>query len=315
MKFLEELLQDATAGDPISGLKWTHRSLRKIQKTLRRRGVRLSPPTIARLLRRLHFSLRTNRKRVAGIRDLDRDRQFRYLTRMRRLYITLGLPVISVDTKKKEWVGNFKNPGRSWRRQNRDVLDHDYPTWALGRAIPVGVYDMAYNDGFVLVGTSHNTPAFTVAALRRWWLEVGRWRYPQARRLLIQVDSGGPTDYRKGGWKVSLQGLADEFRLGITVTHYPPGASKWNPIEHRLFGPIHDNWAGEPLVSYETILKYIRTTRTETGLRCRARLDAKEYPKNQRVTPQDKARVRLRRRSIRPELNYTIYPHSHGTPK
>lgn len=310
MKLLEELLQDATAGDPISGLKWTHRSLRKIQKALRRKGVRLSAPTIARLLHRLHFSLRTNRKRVAGIRDLDRDRQFRYLTRLRRLYITLDLPVISVDTKKKEWVGNFKNSGRSWRRQNREVLDHDYPSWALGRAIPVGVYDVAHNDGFVLVGTSHNTPAFTAAAIRRWWREVGRRRYPQTRRLLIQVDSGGPTDHRKWGWKVALQGLGDEFGLIITVTHYPPGASKWNPIEHRLFGPINDNWAGEPLVSYETVLKYIRTTRTETGLHCRARLDTKEYPDNQRVTPQDKARIRLRRRSIRPELNYTIYPHN-----
>ena len=301
MKLLEELLQDATAGDPISGLKWTHRSLRKIQTALQRRGVRLSRPTIARLLRRLHFSLRTNRKRVAGIRDLDRDRQFRYLTRLRRLYITLGLPVISVDTKKKEWVGNFKNPGRSWRQRNRDVFDHDYPSWALGRAIPVGVYDVAHNDGFVLVGTSHDTPAFTVAAIRRWWLEVGRRRYPQAGRLLIQVDSGGPTNHCKWGWKVALQGLADEFGLVLTVTHYPPGASKWNPIEHRLFGPLHANWAGEPLVSYETILKYIRTTRTETGLHCRAQLDTKEYPTHQRATPQDKARVRLKRRSIRPE--------------
>jgi Rhodopirellula transposase DDE domain len=263
-------------------------------------------------LRRLQFSLRTNRKRVAGIRDLDRDRQFRYLTRLRRLYITLGLPVISVDTKKKELVGNFKNPGRAWRRHSRDVLDHDFPSWALGRAVPVGVYDVAHNDGYVLVGTSHDTPAFTVAAIRRWWLDVGRWRYPQARRLLIEADGGGPTDHRKWGWKVALQGLADEFGLVITVTHYPPGASKWNPIEHRLFGQISANWAGEPLVSYETILKYIRTTRTATGLRCRARLDSKEYPDQQRVTPQEKARVRIKPRSIRPELNYTIYPHGHG---
>jgi hypothetical protein len=148
-----------------------------------------------------------------------------------------------------------------------------------------------------------------VAAIRRWWLDVGRWRYPQARRLLIEADGGGPTDRRKWGWKVALQGLADEFGLVITVTHFPPGASKWNPIEHRLFGRISANWAGEPLVSYETILKYIRTTRTATGLRCRARLDTKEYPDQQRVTPQDKARVRIKRRSIRPELNDTIYPH------
>jgi hypothetical protein len=312
LTILTELLRDATAGDPASGLKWTHRSLRKIQRALRRRGIRLTPPTLARLLRQLHFSLRTNRKRLAGIRDPDRDRQFRYLLRLRRLYITLGLPVVSVDTKKKEWVGNFKNPGWCWRRRDRDVLDHDYPSWASGQAIPVGVYDVAHNDGYVVVGTSHDTPAFTVAVIRRWWLAVGRHRYPGGQRLLLAVDGGGATDHRKWAWKVALQGLADEFGLIITVTHYPAGASKWNPVEHRLFGPISGNWAGEPLVSYETILKYIRTTRTETGLRCRARLDRKEYPVQPRVPPQDKARVRLKRRPVRPELNYTIFPHRHG---
>jgi hypothetical protein len=264
-------------------------------------------------MRRLHFSLRTNRKRLAGIRDLDRDRQFRYLTRLRRLYITLGLPVISVDTKKKEWLGNFKNPGRCWRQRDRDVFDHDYPSWASGQAIPVGVYDLAYQDGYVLVGTSHDTPAFTVAAIRRWLLEVGRRRYPAARRLLIEADGGGPTDHRKWAWKVALQRLADEFEMILVVTHYPAGASKWNPIEHRMFGPISANWAGEPLVSYQTVLKYIRTTRTETVRRCRARLDRKEYVVEHRVPAKEKAWVRLRRRSIRPELNYTIYPHSHAT--
>jgi DDE family transposase len=300
----------------MSGLKWTHRSLRKIQRALRRRGIRLTPPTIARLLRQLGFSLRTNRKRVAGIRDLDRDRQYRYLTRLRRLYITLGLPVISVDTKKKELVGNFENAGRCWRRQDRDVLDHDYPSWALGRATPVGVYDLAHDDGFVLVGTSHDTPAFTAAAIRRWWLDVGKRRYTGARRLLIEADGGGATDRRKWAWKVALQSLADEFGLVIAMTHYPPGASKWNPIEHRLFGPISANWAGEPLVSYETIVKYIRTTRTGAGLRCRARLDTKEYPVEHRVAPEAKARLRIQRRSIRPELNYTISPHGHvASPK
>jgi Rhodopirellula transposase DDE domain len=279
---------------------------------LRRHGIRLTPPTIARLLRRLHFSLRTNRKRLAGIRDPDRDQQFRRLTRLRRLYITLGLPAISVDTKKKEWIGNFKNPGRCWRRHDRDVLDHDYPSWASGQAIPVGVYDLAHHDGYVLVGTSHDTPAFTVAAIRRWWLDVGHRRYPGAKRLLIQADGGGPTDHRKWAWKVGLQRLADEFGLIITVTHYPAGASKWNPIEHRLFGPISGNLAGEPLVSYELIVKYIRTTRTRALVRCRARLDGKDYPAKERLTPQDKARVRLKRHTIRPKLNYTIYPHGHA---
>jgi len=292
-------------------MKWTHKSLRKIQEALRRRKIKLSPPTIARRLRKLDFSLRTNRKRIAGIRDPDRDQQFRYLMRLRRLYITRGLPVISVDTKKKEWVGNFKNPGRAWRQRDQDVLDHDFPSWAIGQAIPVGVYDLAHNDGYVLVGTSHDTPAFTVAAIRRWWLVVGQRRYPQARRLLIEADGGGATDHRKWGWKVALQGLADEFGLVITVTHYPRGASKWNPIEHRLFSAISGNWAGEPLVSYETIVKHIRTTQTTTGLRCRSSLDTKEYPVQHRVAPQDKARVRLKRCSIRPQLNYTIYPHGH----
>jgi len=309
LKLLGELLQDETAGDPISGMKWTHRSLRKIQKVLRRRGITLSPPTIARLLHRLGFSLRTNRKRLAGIHDPDRDRQFRYLTRLRKLYITLGLPAISVDTKKKEWIANFKNPGRSWRQRSRDVLDHDFPSWASGQAIPVGVYDLGYKDGYVLVGISHDTPAFTVAAIRRWWLDVGRHRYPGAPRLLIEADGGGATDHRKWGWKVALQGLADEFGLIITVTHYPTGASKWNPIEHRLFSLISANWAGEPLVSYETILKHIRTTRTESGHPCHARLDKKKYPSQHRVPAADKARVRLKRRRIRPNLNYTIYPH------
>jgi hypothetical protein len=308
---LEEVLRDATAGDPITGLKWTHRSLRKIQKTLRRRGIKLTPPTIARLLRRLGFNLRTNRKRLAGIRDLDRDRQYRYLSRLRRLYITRGLPVISVDTKKKEWVGNFKNVGRCWRQHDRDVLDHDYPSWAIGQAIPVGVYDLRHEEGYVLVGTSHDTPAFTGAAIRRWWLDIGCRRYPGAKRLLIEADGGGPTDHRKWGWKVALQKLADEFGLVIAVTHFPPGASKWNPIEHRLFGPISANWAGEPLASYETILKYIRTTRTETVLHCRARLDKKDYPVQHRVSSDDKARVRLKPRRIRSQLNYVIYPHGH----
>jgi hypothetical protein len=311
VKVLEELLRDATAGDPVSGLKWTHRSLRKIQRALRRRGLPLALATIARLLRQRHFALRTNRKRIAGIADPDRDRQFRYLTRLRRLYISRGWPALSVDTKKKELIGNFKNPGRTWRQEPRAVFDHDFPSWAQGRAIPVGVYDLRERDGYVLVGCSHDTPAFTVAAIRRWWLDVGRWRYPGARRLLICADGGGATDHRKWGWKVALQQLADDFGLILTVTHYPAGASKWNPVEHRLFSAISANWAGEPLVSYETLLKYIRTTRTAAGKRCRARLDKKAYPIQHRVPDADKARVRLKRRRIRPQLNYTIYPHSY----
>lgn len=310
---MEQLLADTVAGDPISGLKWTHRSLRKLQQALRRRGFRLARSTIARLLTDLGFSLRTCRKLQAGIQDPERGRQFRYIARMRKLYLARGLPVISVDAKKKELIGNFKNPGRTWRRRSRQVLDHDYPSWARGQAIPVGIYDVGRNDGYVVVGTSHDTALFITAALGRWWRVVGRRRYPGARRLLLEMDGGGANDPRKWLWKIALQRLADGTGLIVVVTHYPPGASKWNPIEHRMFSPISGNWAGEPLDSYETIVKYIRTTRTQTGFRCRAWLDRKDYPARQRAAPQDKARVRLEPHRVLPKWNYTIWPHrSHG---
>jgi Rhodopirellula transposase DDE domain len=313
LRALEELLADATAGDPVSSTKWTHRSLRTLREGLRRRGIKLSEKTIARLLGQQHFSLRTNRKRLAGTHDPERDRQFRYLTRLRRLYVTLGLPVISVDTKKKELVGNFQNRGRCYRRQARDVLDHDFLRWAVGRAIPYGIYDYAHNDGYVAVGTSQETPAFAVAGIRHWWLDVGRHRYPQANRLLIEADCGGGNDCRKWEWKEGLQGLADEFGLIITVTHYPPGASKWNPIEHRMFSLISANWAGEPLVSYAVILNYIRRTRSSKGFHCRACLDRTDYPTGYRVTPAAKEWVRLKPRPVLPKWNYTIVPHGKPT--
>lgn len=309
MKALEELLEDVTAGDPITGLKWTHRSLRTLREALRRRGIKLAANTIARLLRQQNFSLRTNRKRLAGTHDPKRDRQFRYLTQIRRLYLARGFPVINVDAKKKELVGNFKNPGRCWRRQPRDVLDHDFPSWAVGRAILYGIFDGAHNDGYVVVGTSHETPRFAVAAIRRWWLVVGCRRYPETRRLLIQADCGGANDYRKWGWKIALQQLADEFDLIITVTHYPPGASKWNSIDHRMFSLISVNWAGEPLTSYETILKYIRATRSARGFHCRACLNTKQYSTGLEVKPEERADVRLRPRKVLPKWNYTIWPH------
>ena len=228
---------------------------------------------------------------------------------MRKLYLGKGLPVISVDTKKKELVGNFKNPGRTWRRRSRNVLDHDYPSWASGQAIPVGIYDVGVNNGYVVVGTSHDTAAFITAAIHRWWRVVGRRRYPSARRLLVEMDGGGANDPRKWLWKVALQKLADQTGRILVITHYPPGASKWNPIEHRMFSAISGNWEGEPLVNYETIVKYIRTTRTETGFRCRACLDRKDYPARQRASPRDKARVRLKPHRVLPKWNYTIWPH------
>jgi hypothetical protein len=271
---------------------------------------RPGPSTIARLMYDRDFSLRTCRKNKAGIRHKDRDRQFRYLVRMRKSYRARGWPVISVDTKKKELVGDFKNPGRCWRQEDREVLDHDFPSWASGRAIPFGIYDLTFGDGLVVVGTSHEMPSFAVAAIRRWWMEVGRWRYFGTRRLLIQADAGGANAATKWGWKLALQGLADEFGLIITVTHYPPGASKWNPIDHRMFSLISGNWAGEPLVSYETILGYIRRTRSSTGFHCRAHLDEAEYPTGHKVTPEEKAHIRLKLRHVLPKWNYTIWPHT-----
>jgi Rhodopirellula transposase DDE domain len=312
MTALDELLEDATAGDPITGLKWTHRSLARLSRAWRRRGIQLGETTIARLLRQRGFSLRTDRKRRAGTHDPGRDRQFRYLARMRRLYLARGWPVISVDAKKKEWVGNFKNPGRCWRRQPRDVLDHDFPSRAIGRAIPYGIDDLAFNDGSVVVGSSHETPAFAAAAIRRGWIIVGRRRDPAAHRRLIQADGGGGNGCRKWAWKVALQRLADEFGLILTVTHDPPGASKWNPTDHRMFSLISANWAGEPLVSYEAVLNFSRAARSETGFRCRAWLDTKPYPTGLKVKPEDRARVRLRPRRVLPQWNYTIWPHKHS---
>ena len=259
-------------------------------------------------MRELGFSLRTNRKCIDEVGHPDRARQFRHLTGLRRRFISQGLPVISVDTKKKELVGPFKNPGRCWRRRARRVFTHDFSQYAKGRAIPYGIYDVAYNDGLVVVGVSHETPSFAGAAIRRWWLAVGRERYPGARRLLIEADSGGANDYRKWQWKAALQKLADEFDLQIVVTHYPPGASKWNPIDHRMFSLISANWAGEPLTSYETILKYIRTTRSARGFHCRACLDAHPYAR-EKIRAEERSQIRASFYPGLPPWNYTIRPH------
>jgi hypothetical protein len=248
-------------------------------------------------------------QRLAG-HEPERDRQFRLLERRRRCFLGRGLPVLSVDAKKKEWVYNFKNPGRCWRREARDVLDPDFASDAVGRAIPYGIYDQGRNTGFVVVGTSHETADFAVAALQTWWLENGRWCYPQARRWLIEADCGGANGNRRWGWKVGLQRLADEFGVTITVGHYPPGASKWNRIEHRMFSLISANWQGEPLASYEAVLNFVATTTSTTGFRCRARLDTTAYPTKQSVSDEEKVAVRLKRHKALLQWNYTIRPHT-----
>jgi len=292
----------------MGGLRWTHKTTRNLAEALRRRGVRVGHVTVSRLLREQRYSLRTNRKRLAKTNDPDRDRQFRLLARRRRRFQRRGWPVISVDTKKKELIGNFKNPGRTWRRNNRDVLDHDFPSWADGRVIPFGIYDIAHNRGYVSVGMSHETAAFAARAIRSWWLTEGRVHYGGVKRLAIEADCGGANNPRTWVWRVALQRLADEFGLTITVGHFPQGASKWNLIEHRMFNLISANWAGEPLVSYELVLKYIRSTRSSTGFCCRATLDKSFYPTKVKVADDEKQSVRMTRHRVLPKWNYTIRP-------
>ena len=301
-------MRDATAGDPITGLKWTHKSLRAVARELTRTGYPISAPTVGRLLAARHYALRVNRKKLAGKQVSGRDEQFRYLAQWRATFLQQQRPVISVDTKKKELIGCFKQAGQQWRRTPHEVLDHDFRSDALGLAIPYGIYDIGRNQGYLVIGTTHDTPQFAVAAIRRWWHEVGRLAYPEKPDLLIQANGGGSNGSRCRAWKTSLQELADECGLTITVTHYPPGTSKWNPIEHRCFNLISGNWAGEPLVSYETALKHICATKSSTGFRCKARLDEKFYATGIKISPKEMAALLIEKHELFPQWNYTIYP-------
>ena len=309
MDALTDLLQDATAGDPIRGTKWIRKSLRTLVKELRRKRFKVGRETVRRLLKRLDYSLHHNHKARSKRQNADRDRQMRYLARRRRAFLKAKKPVISVDCKKKELIGNFKNAGRTWRREAHSVLATDFPSDADGKAIPYGVYDIARNRGFVGVGVSHETAEFAVDVIRHWWLTEGRMAYPDQTEVLIQGDGGGANGYRNWLWKWELQRLADETGLTFTVNHYPTSASKWNWIEHRLFCHISANWAGEPLIRYEVVLKFIRTTATETGLCCTAYLDRKRYLTQVKVTPEQKATIRLVKHRVLPKWNYTIRPH------
>lgn len=302
-------MRDATAGDPITSLKWTHKSLSKISEELARRRHPVSAPTVSRLLRAEGYSQRVNHKRHSGKQQSpDRDAQFAYIARERKAQLGRGEPVISVDTKKKELIGLFRARGVEWRRQRRDVLMYDFPGDASGKAIPYGIYDVGRNEGFVSVGVSHDTPEFAVAAIRWWWVEHGQAAYPAAARLLIEADGGGSNGNRSGAWLLGVQALADEFGLEVTVTHYPSGASKWNPIEHRMFSLISENWAGQPLERYETVLKHLRTTTSATGFRCAARFDRRKYKLGIKPSAAELKELRLRRHEKFPKWNYTISP-------
>jgi hypothetical protein len=272
-------------------------------------GISISPNTVARLLHHMGYSLRVNHKQISTSVSPDRNLQFEYLAHLRGRFQQRHLPIVSVDSKKRELVGNFKNPGRRWECTPRRVYDHDFRTDSIGVAIPYGIYDLHENRGALVIGVSHDTPAFAAHAIAHWWRQEGAPRYSGSRQLLILADTGGSNSYRCYAWKTEVQSqLANSFALTVTVAHYPTGASKWNPIEHRLFSEISRNWAGEPLDSYQKILNYARTTRTQTGLQVSAYLDRRNYPCGLKPTPEEVASLRLRRHETLPNWNYTIKP-------
>jgi len=304
---LEQLLATETAGDPMGGLKWTRRSVSKLARELCRMGLPISPTSVATRLKRLGYSLRVNRKCLATTQHPDRDPQFRHIAELRTQYAAEGTPIISIDTKKKELVGLFKNHGAALGKHAQKVLDHDFRSLAKGLAVPYGIYDLQANRGTVFVGSSADTPQFAVDCLAAWWKSEGRQRYPEATRMLILADSGGSNGSRPRAWKYYLQHtLCNPHGLSVTVAHYPSGCSKWNVVEHRLFSAISINWAGRPLDSFETILNYIRTTTTRTGLRVRAERITAEYRKGIKISDDQMAQLDWHKDKKLPNWNYEI---------
>jgi hypothetical protein len=309
---LEALVDPDTRGDPMSPLRWTCKSTRQLAGALQERGHRVGYRTVAALLDQAGYSLQAAAKTLEGSQHPDRDAQFRYLNDQVKALLAAGQPVVSVDAKKKELVGTFKNGGREWQPQGQpeQVNVHDFPDKQVGKAIPYGVYDVGRNAGWVTVGRDHDTATFAVASLRRWWQAVGTGAYPGAERLLICADGGGSNGYRIRLWKVELQQFADASGLTVTVCHLPPGTSKWNKIEHRLFAHISMNWRGRPLVSHEIIVDLIGATTTSTGLRVQAELDPGQYPTKVKVSDDELATVQLTPHAFHGEWNYTVTPRS-----
>ncbi len=307
---LERLVEDQTRGDPESPLRWTCKSTRTLAQALSQRRHPISHTKVAQLLHALDYSLQSNRKTEEGRDHPDRDAQFRHINTTVKRCLVQGWPVISVDTKKKELLGNFANPGQQWRpvKQPRRVRTYDFPTPDVPRAYPYGVYDIGRNTGFVSVGTDHDTGAFAVASIRGWWRAEGRRLYPHAARILITADGGGSNGWRLRLWKLALQTFADEIGLPVSVCHFPPGTSKWNKIEHRLFSFISSNWRGEPLRDYETVVKLIAKTTTATGLTVTCRLDRRKYPTGRRVTKAEMQGLHLLPDRFHGEWNYSISP-------
>jgi hypothetical protein len=307
---LEALVEPTVRGDPESALRWTCKSVRRLAAELQEQGFHIERQKVANLLHELGYSLQANRKTREGSQHPDRNAQFEYIAATVATFQAQGLPVISVDTKKKELVGDFKNPGREWCRQGQPVRVrvHDFADKTLGKAIPYGIYDLTANLGWVSVGIDHDTAAFAVATIRRWWQNLGQPLYPDARELLITADGGGSNGSRSRLWKVSLQALADELRVMIHVCHFPPGTSKWNKIEHRLFSQISLNWRGKPLTSHAVLIELIAHTTTTSGLRVQAELDTGRYPTGIRITPKQFATLMLFPADFHGDWNYTICP-------
>ena len=309
---LESLVEPVTRGDPESPLRWTSKSVRKLSIELKKMGHKTSYNLVAILLKEMGYSLQANKKTLEGTSHIDRDAQFEHINNKVKHYQRIRQPVISVDTKKKELVGDFKNGGREIcpKGKPEKVRVHDFIIKELGRASPYGVYDLTSNAGWVNVGIDNDTATFAVESIRQWWYSMGKKVYPKAKRLLITADSGGSNGYRIKLWKVELQKFANETELSIAVCHLPPGTSKWNKIEHRLFSFITQNWRGKPLVSHEVIVNLIAATTTKEGLRVECRLDTNSYPKGIKVTKEEIDRININRDYFHGEWNYTIYPNN-----
>ena len=312
---LEKLVDPLTRGDPESPLRWTCKSTHVLSAELfSGHGIRISDKTVAKLLREHGYSLQAPNKSVEGAQHPDRNAQFEHINAKAESHISRGIPVISVDTKKKELVGNFKNSGREWQPEGEpELVDvHDFPGDAVGKAIPYGVYDVASNAGFVSVGVDHDTPVFAVTSIEAWWQQVGQERYPKARELFITADAGGSNGYRSHVWKQQLQRLANKLNLAVHVSHFPPGTSKWNKVEHRLFSFISINWRGRPLRSYETVVNLISNTTNRGGLVVRARLDRRRYPTGKKVSAAELRALNIERDAFHGDWNYVIRPSKQG---
>jgi len=310
IEVLESLVEPVTRGDPCSVLRWTCKSTHTLARELKRQGYHVSSTKVGQLLRTRGYSLQANRKTIEGKQHPDRDAQFEHISKRVKAYIRTKQPAISIDTKKKEPLGNMKNAGRTYRRKDdpTKVTTHDFPDRKLGKAVPYGVYDIALNEAGVSIGVSHDTAEFAVAAIDRWWKRMGKKRYPAAKRLLITADCGGSNSPRTRLWRWALQKFATKTGLKVELCHYPPGTSKWNKIEHRLFSHITRNWQGVPLESHEIVVNLIGSTKTEEGLEVHAWLDKSQYEKSKRVSDDRLAEVQIKRNAFHGEWNYQILP-------